>query len=227
MVRSLVFLWTVLVLSTMATRGTFWGYLRPDQLLVLADNLAAFTGGRPLRSSGLSGKGSTTLKRFLSQFERVSKSKGWDDLITADMLMASLQDEAIVVLMRLPETPTYSQVVEALWKRFPGLTPKEQATAFSGAVRQLGEDIGSFANRLEDMYDQEYPGICRDIEGLQLLSKLWETLPSNLTDILLASKYFFIFLVKHCLKCNLMLVFTLNRCAVVQIVAFCPVFKLG
>ena len=109
------------------------------------------------------------------------------------MLMASLQDEAIATLMYLPKSPTYSQVVEALWKHFPGLIPKEHTTAFSGAVLQLAENIRSFANRLEDMYDQVYPDICRDIEDLQLLSKLRETLPSNLTDILLARKYFFYF----------------------------------
>ena len=51
------------------------------------------------------------------------------------MLMASLQDEAITVLMRLPEDPTYSEVVDALAKRFPGISSEEHRAAFQSATR--------------------------------------------------------------------------------------------
>ena len=95
------------------------------------------------------------------------------------MLMASLQDEAIAVLMRLPE-------VDALWKRFPGLSPAEHQAAFLSATRPLGEDIRSFANRLEDIYDQGYTTVDRDTREQQLLVKIRDAVLSNVTDILFA-----------------------------------------
>ena len=171
-------------------------YLHLEDLLVDLMRTHRFPGGhgndshsgsyyRPPRSElKFTGRGALTLELFLSHLiewptPKVGTIRPWQTCLWPVCRMSQLQS-------KLPLAPTYAEVVNALWKRYPGLSPEDHVNAFSGASQQLGEDIRTFANWLEDLYDQGYPDTCRTTRDLQLWSKLWESLPINIFDILIA-----------------------------------------
>ena len=132
-----------------------------------------------------SGRGDTTLDLYLAQFERVAQSNNWDNSMMANMLMASLEGESLKVLTRVPDKPTYQQVVIALRKRFPGPTLEDQTTALARISRQPGEDIRTYANRLEDLFDQVFPDMPPLYRDRQLLWRLKKSLPEEVLRMFL------------------------------------------
>ena len=60
--------------------------------------------------------------------------------------------------------------------------------SFTQSNRQLDEDVRTFANWIEDLYDQAFPDSTAPVREFQLRHKLMESLPLNMRDILLTAK---------------------------------------
>ena len=117
--------------------------------------------------SKFNGRGNTSLRLYLRQFELVSNCNGWDSSEKALQLVSSLEGAALDALERVQGTLTYLGVVDALQLCFPDYECASSfQNAFDTASRKPGEHAGPFATRLGDLAYKAYP----DVPGCSLAS---------------------------------------------------------
>ena len=104
-----------------------------------------------------SGRGATRLDLYLAQFEWIATLNAWDDEEKAGMLINSLEGDALKILRALPESAGYSEIVDALKRRFPVVDCVNYEAALEKAVRKTGENAADFAARLEELVERAMP----------------------------------------------------------------------
>ena len=110
--------------------------------------------------SKFNGRGNTSLRLYLRQFELVSDCNGWDSSEKALQLVSSLEGAALDALERVQGTLTYLGVVDALQLCFPDYECASSfQNAFDTASRKAGEHAGPFATRLGDLAYKAYPDV--------------------------------------------------------------------